>query len=147
MAVAGEVAVADARILIPFSAALRLFAGDDAAGRQVKMEGETELAMVLAKVLQNMTWEYEEDLSQIVGDVAASKIAEFGRKAIEEVKSQSVNMAEMLAEYWQEEKPLLAKKRHVEQFVKEVDVLRDDVERLAKRIEKFERKLAATRQE
>ena len=50
----------------------------------------------------------------------------------------------MLSEYWQEEQPMLAKKRHVQRFVSEVDVLRDDTERLAKRIEKLEAKLAST---
>ena len=52
-------------------------------------------------------------------------------------KQQAVNFAEMAAEYWQEESPLIAKKRHVEDFVKKVDVLRDDVERLEKRLAKL----------
>jgi ubiquinone biosynthesis protein UbiJ len=47
----------------------------------------------------------------------------------------------MLTEYWQEENPLIAKKRHVVAFVKDVDQLRDDVERLEKRIEKLKHAL------
>jgi ubiquinone biosynthesis protein UbiJ len=50
-------------------------------------------------------------------------------------------MTEMLTEYWQEENPLIAKKRHVENFVEEVDHLRDDVDRLEKRIEKLKHAL------
>jgi ubiquinone biosynthesis protein UbiJ len=45
----------------------------------------------------------------------------------------------MLAEYWLEEQPLIAKKRHLEEFSTEVDALRNDVDRLAKRLEKLER--------
>ena len=45
----------------------------------------------------------------------------------------------MLAEYWQEEKNVLAKKRHVEQFNTEVDTLRGDVARFEKRLEKLTR--------
>jgi ubiquinone biosynthesis protein UbiJ len=47
----------------------------------------------------------------------------------------------MLSEYWQEEKPLLAKKRHIEQFNTEVDTLRADVERMEKRLNKLTKKL------
>jgi ubiquinone biosynthesis protein UbiJ len=43
----------------------------------------------------------------------------------------------MLTEYWQEEQPLIAKKRHVEKFIQEVDQLRDDVARLEKRLAKL----------
>jgi len=43
----------------------------------------------------------------------------------------------MLSEYWQEEKPMLAKKRHVDQFNSEVDRLRSDVERFEKRLQKL----------
>jgi ubiquinone biosynthesis protein UbiJ len=93
--------------------------------------------------LRGMQWEYEEDLSRLIGDVPAHEIAELGRKVFSEAKKQSVNIAEMFTEYWQEEQPLIAKKRHVEQFVKDVDTLRDDVERLDKRVENLMAKLAA----
>ena len=45
----------------------------------------------------------------------------------------------MAAEYWTEERPLIAKRAHVEQFAHEVDQLRGDVERLEKRLEKLSR--------
>lgn len=143
LAIAGEAASADATISVSFMAGLRILARDETASKQVSMEGETELALALAKVLQNMRWEYEEDLSKLIGDVSAEKLAEFGRRTMGEAKAQSVNVIEMLVEYWQEEQPLIAKKRHVECFVKEVDILRNDVERLAKRLEKLEQTVAA----
>jgi ubiquinone biosynthesis protein UbiJ len=104
---------------------------------QVRIEGDTELAKAMAKVLQNMKWDYEEDLSRVIGDIPANKISAFAKSTAHEAKQQAVNFAEMAAEYWQEESPLIAKKRHVEDFVKKVDVLRDDVERLEKRLAKL----------
>ena len=43
----------------------------------------------------------------------------------------------MVSEYWQEEMPMIAKKRHVEEFVAQVDTLRADVERAEKRLDKL----------
>lgn len=141
MAIAGETATPDAAIYIPPSLALRLLAKDEAAKMQIKIEGDTPLATELSKVLQNMRWDLEEDLSQILGDIAASKAGEISRKTFAEAKKQSINLVEMLAEYWQEEKPMLAKKRHVEQFNTDVDTLRGDIARFEKRLTKLTKSL------
>ena len=58
------------------------------------------------------------------------------------MKQQSKNAADMLSEFWQEERPILAKKRHVEQFNIEVDTLKSDVARSEKRFAKLNKKLA-----
>ena len=137
LAMAADSSTNDAKISLTPSIALRLLAGDTAAQSQVNIDGDTELATTLAKVLRGMKWDYEEDLSRIVGDIPATKIGQFGRHAINTAKAQTINLAEMLTEYWQEEQPLIAKKRHVENFIQEVDQLRDDVARLEKRLAKL----------
>ncbi len=139
---AGETAVADATVHIPPSLALRLLAKDEAAKMFIKIDGDTQLATELSKVLQNMRWDIEEDLSHVTGDIAAFKIGEFSKKTFAEMKQQGINAAEMLSEFWQEEKPILAKKRHVEKFNADVDTLKSDVARLEKRLEKFQAKLS-----
>jgi ubiquinone biosynthesis protein UbiJ len=145
LAMAGEAAEPDASITVPPSVALRLLANDDAAAALAMLEGDTELAAALAKVLRGMSWEYEEDLSRLIGDVPAHKLAEFGRKAGQELRSQSLNLLQMLVEYWQEEQPMLAKKRHVESFNRDVDALREDAERLEKRMEKLSARISSVR--
>ena len=142
LSLAGETAVADATVHIPPSLALRLLAKDEAAKMLIKIDGDTHLATELSKVLQNMRWDIEEDLSHVTGDIAAFKIGEFSKKIFAEMKEQSISAAEMLGEFWQEEKPILAKKRHVEQFNADVDTLKSDVARLEKRLEKFQAKLS-----
>jgi ubiquinone biosynthesis protein UbiJ len=137
LAAAGEAAEAVAKVTLPLPVAMRLLAGDANADTLVTVEGDTELALALSRVLRNMSWEYEEDLSRLVGDAPAHQLAEFGRKAVSEVRKQSLNIADMFAEYWQEEQPLLAKKRHVNRFMQEVADLRDEVERLEKRLDKL----------
>lgn len=141
LAIAGETNVPDATITIPPSLLLRLMAKDESAKLLIKVDGDTHLATALAKVLSHVRWDYEDDLSKLTGDVSANKIGEFTRQSVSTVKDTAINLAEMLSEYWQEEKPLLAKKRHVEQFNTEVDTLRADVERLEKRLNKLTKKL------
>lgn len=142
LAMAGESATADARIIMPVPAALRLLAGDDGASALATIEGDTELAAALGRIMRGMSWEFEEDLSKVVGDIAAHQLAETGRKVAGGIRSQGLNLAQMLSEYWQEEQPMIAKKRHVDTFNREVDKLREDTERLQKRIEKLHEKLA-----
>jgi ubiquinone biosynthesis protein UbiJ len=141
LAIAGETNVPDATITIPPSLLLRLMAKDESAKLQIKVDGDTHLATALAKVLSHVRWDYEDDLSKLTGDVSANKIGEFTRQSVSSVKDTAINLAEMLSEYWQEEKPLLAKKRHVEQFNTEVDTLRADIERLEKRLNRLAKKL------
>lgn len=139
LAIAGESNIPDASITIPPSLLLRLIAKDEAAKLQIKIEGDTHLATELAKVFSQMRWDYEDDLSKIVGDVPANKMGELSRNNVNTAKATTINLAEMLSEYWQEEKPMIAKKRHVEQFNGGVDTLRADVERLEKRLNKLSR--------
>lgn len=144
LAIAGETNIPDATVTIPPSILLRLLAKDENANRQIKIEGDTHLAAELAKVFANMRWDYEDDLSNLIGDIPANKIGTFARDAANSVKETSINLAEMLSEYWQEEMPLIAKKRNVEQFNSDVDTLRADVARFEKKLAKLTKALSKT---
>ena len=137
LVMAGETNIADATVCISASLLLRLIAQDEAAKVQIVISGDTHLATEFAKVLSSMRWDYEDDLSKLVGDVSALKISQFGRDAATGIKRNSIQLAEMLSEYWQEEKPLIAKNRLVEKFNTEVDTLRADVARFEKRLTKL----------
>jgi ubiquinone biosynthesis protein UbiJ len=137
-------AAPEAIIHLPPSLALRIMAGDEAAKMQVSIEGDTHFATELSKVLQHMRWDIEEDLSHFTGDIAASKIGSTSKKILHTAKQQTINAAEMLSEYWQEEKNILAKKRHVETFNAEVDALVGDVARFEKRLQKLVKNLDIT---
>ncbi|MDI1297835.1 SCP2 sterol-binding domain-containing protein [Methylotenera sp.] len=143
LAIAGETNISDATVTIPPSLLLRLLAKDEAANRQINIEGDTHLAAELAKVLSNMRWDYEDDISNLIGDIPANKIGTFARDTANSVKETGINLAEMLSEYWQEEMPLIAKKRHVEQFNAEVDTLGSDVARFEKKLAKLTKSIKA----
>ena len=141
LTIAGETHAPEANIHADPSLILRILAGDESAKTQIKIDGDVHFAAELGKVLQHMRWDVEEDLSKFVGDIAANKTVSAGKKVFAEAKKQTINVAEMLSEFWQEEKPILTKKRHIAQFNADVDTLRSDVARFEKRLEKLTKKL------
>lgn len=141
LAIAGATNTPDATVTIPISLLPRLISKDESVKMHINIEGDTHLAAELAKVFANMRWDYEDDLSKVVGDIPANKIGEFSRKTVNAVKETTTNLAEMLSEYWQEEKPMIAKKRHIETFNEQVDTLRADTARFEKKLQKLTQKL------
>ncbi|MEE9331829.1 MAG: SCP2 sterol-binding domain-containing protein [Methylophilaceae bacterium] len=141
LGIATDNADIDASIHIPPSLALRLAAKDETAKLLINIEGDSHLAAELAKILQLMRWDFEEDLSQVMGDIPANKAALFSKKVFITAKKQSLNAVEMLSEYWQEEKPILAKKWRVEQFNNQVDTLRSDYARFEKVLDKLAKRV------
>ena len=139
----GEVAAAvpgaardlDAR-LSPFLL-LRLAANEEAAFREIEMQGDMELGQDISFLARNLTWDVEEDLSRVVGDIAAHRIVAAARGAREWGRDASLRVAQGAAEYWTEESPLIATRVKIDSFVEGVAELRDAVERLAKRVEKL----------
>ena len=131
-------AVPDVTVRVTPALMLRLMARDASAWREVKVEGDAEFAAALNHVARNLRWDVEEDLSRVFGDIAAHRMVETGRKLDNWGRQGADNLARSFAEYWTEERPLIASRGDVEQFTREVDTLRDDVARLEKRIEQRE---------
>lgn len=129
--------VAHTFITLTPALALRILAGDRTAEREARLDGDTALAQEIAYLAQHLTWEFEEDLSKVFGDVIAYRIGKTARDLNQWRLQASGNLAESFRDYWVHERPLVAACEAVEQFHREVDQLRDDVERLEKRIAKL----------
>lgn len=114
---------------------LRVAARDEAVWRDVIIDGDTAFATAIHHLWQHLRWDAEEDLSKVVGDVAAHRIAESGRTLQRWAQAGSDNLAHSFAEYWTEERPLIAAKQDIARFTAEVDQLRDDTARLEKRFD------------
>ena len=134
-----EGAASDLRVRISPFLLPRLAAGEEAAFREIEMEGDMELAQEISYLARNLSWDAEEDLSSVVGDIAAHRIAAAGRAMAHWTREAAVRTAQGAAEYWTEESPLIASRVKVEDFVRNVSDLRDAVERLDKRVERLER--------
>ncbi|MFC5472856.1 ubiquinone biosynthesis accessory factor UbiJ [Paraherbaspirillum soli] len=103
----------------------------------VKIEGDADFANAISQVSQSLRWDAEQDLSKLVGDIAAVRIVAGARSAVAGVQSVHRKVTENLAEYFLEEQPLLVRPQAVSDFTNDVTKLRDDLERLAKRINKL----------
>ena len=114
---------------------LRIVARDETAWRDVAVEGDTAFAGVIHQLWQHLHWDAEEDLSKLVGDAAAHRIAGSGRTLQQWLHSGGDSLARSFSEYWTAEQPLIAEKSAVARFNADIDRLRDDVARLEKRIE------------
>jgi ubiquinone biosynthesis protein UbiJ len=115
----------------------RLLAGDESAYRDIAISGDAELAQEISFLARNLDWDFEEDLSKAVGDIAAHRIANGLRAARHWSRDAGLRIVQGAAEYWTEESPLIASRVKVEDFVAEVSQLRDAIERLEKRIERL----------
>jgi ubiquinone biosynthesis protein UbiJ len=136
----GEIAAAapgtavDVHIRLTPAAAARILAGDEAAHEQVAVDGDSEFAQALQFVVRNARWDVEEDLARVVGDTLAHRAVGAGRAVLQLQARAAASLARNLSDYWLEERPLIARRADVADWVQEVDRLRDDVERLAQRI-------------
>jgi len=116
----------------------RWLADRDAASREVTVEGDAEFAAAISYVAANLRWDFEEDLSRVVGDIVAHRVGETLR-GVERWRRATARAAEdNLVEYLTEEKRVLPTRLQTERFMQEVDELRDAVERLDKRLARLE---------
>lgn len=125
---------ADATCVIPPSLLPRLALNDAAAFSDIQTSGDPALLAEIFYLSRNLGWDAAEDLSRFTGDLAAERIVQAVRHQRQHWQGGALNLAEALAEYWTEERPLLAKPHQVAEFVRQVDVLRDDLARLEARL-------------
>ena len=108
-----------------------LFAGG------VQISGDTELGQRFGALLKDIDIDWEEQLARVVGDLAAHQVGNVVRGGLRWGAQARESLGLDLKEYLQEELRLLPVRPEIESFLAEVDGLRDDVERLAARVERL----------
>lgn len=111
---------------------------DESVLRETTFTGDAELAATLQFLARHLEWDVEEDLSRVVGDVAAHRIAGGAREFLAWQKEAALRLGQNFAEYLTEEASVIAAPADVTAFAHAVDDLRDAVERLEKRIARLE---------
>lgn len=112
----------------------------DPAGRFIGVGQDAALARELAEIFGALHWDAEEDLSRIVGDIAAHKLASAASRVLDWHRNAAETIAGSWVEHWQEENPMLAQPEAVRAFFGEVEQLHGRVERLAQKIEQLSSK-------
>ncbi|WP_306395382.1 ubiquinone biosynthesis accessory factor UbiJ [Telluria beijingensis] len=108
----------------------------------VKIEGDAEFANVISQLANGLRWDAEHDLERVVGPLGARRLAGGARSMTQGATEAGRRLAENLAEFLAEERPVLVRPARREAFAGDVVRLRDDVERTAKRIARLEQALA-----
>lgn len=102
----------------------RFFADD------IKMEGNAEMAQTMIQVFDELHIDWEDYLSQLVGDVPAHHTGRFIKKAFGWLKKTKNTLMLDINDYLHEEKRLYPSKDEIEHFYHDVDELKMAVDRL-----------------
>jgi len=114
----------------------RLFSGD------VVISGDTETGQQFKRMLEQLDIDWEEQLSQITGDVIAHQVGRGIRNFISWGRQVEDSLLQDTSEYLEEEAVLVATRNEVDSFNHAVDTVRNDVERLEARLGRLAKNMA-----
>jgi len=111
--------------------------GEEHALRSVEVSGNARLATEVMRLARRLRWDFEEDLSRLVGDVAAHRIAQAARAFAAWHADAAARLAAAAADYATDESGLLVRRAELDAHAGELLALRDAIERLDKRISRL----------
>jgi ubiquinone biosynthesis protein UbiJ len=104
----------------------------------MELTGDAHLANEFQQLLEYAKPDIEEELSGVVGDVAAHRLGEIARGVSDWTRNASSTMGANIREYLQEESRDVPSRYEVDRFAGNVNTLRDDVDRLEARIDRLQ---------
>lgn len=108
---------------------------------EIRVEGDLDAGRELRAILTALDIDWEEQLSRLVGDVAAHQIGNAARSLARWLARSALSLQDDLGDYLREESRLLPNPDEVEALLSAIDVLRADTDRLEQRIIRLEQKL------
>lgn len=108
-----------------------LFSGD------VVIRGDVELGRRFMRILDEMDIDWEEHLSHLTGDIIAHKTGNVVREVGQWWQQTLGTLAGDASKFMQQESELLPEAAALSQFMNEVDILRDDLDRLEARVRRL----------
>jgi ubiquinone biosynthesis protein UbiJ len=111
--------------------------GEEALTRAIDVSGNARLASEVMLLARQLRWDAEEELSRVVGDVAAHRIAATVRSLAAWPLDAGRRLAEAMAEHAVEEARLLVRRGEHESHAAALAALSDALARLDKRIDRL----------
>jgi ubiquinone biosynthesis protein UbiJ len=118
-------------------------ADEPLAGGQVEVRGDAEIAEKFRELARLLRPDPEEELSLLIGDVAAHRIGRLTRGALDWSRVAASTLLKDVGEYFSHERGDLVSREEGEQFLRDVDALREDTDRLEVRIGLLQQRLAS----
>jgi ubiquinone biosynthesis protein UbiJ len=103
----------------------------------VDIVGDAVIAQQFRRLLNYGRPDLEEELSNVIGDVAAHGVGEVARGVGRWGREASAIVRQNVSEYLQEESRVVPSRYEIEHFSKHVETLRDDVDRLEARLNRL----------
>jgi len=103
----------------------------------VDISGDTEFGQIIRGILSNIDIDWEEHLSNVVGDVAAHKIGLCVSKILKIGEHSRTTLRTNLKEYLQQEIQQVPTAEQVEKYIHDVGILQNDVDRAEARINRL----------
>lgn len=107
----------------------------------VEMMGNTHFLAALQQILKRLDIDWEEMLTQVVGDIAGHQAAELIRSKLRWAGDRASNIQRLASEFLSEELKVLPSKAELAFFNRQVDEIQLDVERLAARFEQLAKRI------
>jgi ubiquinone biosynthesis accessory factor UbiJ len=107
----------------------------------MEISGDVGLAQEFQQILKNLDIDWEEHLSQWVGDTAAHKLGRVFKHTRNYIRETQQTIGMDISEYLRYEKEILPDRDEVELFNSAVDKIRNDTERLVQRLEKLQARI------
>ena len=104
---------------------------------RIELGGDTHLAQSFSRILSDLDPDWEEMLSGVAGDATAHQLGNAFRAVSRWSRRNSRVLQGDLGEYLTEERRLLPTSFEFDEWREKVETLRDDVDRLAARIDRF----------
>ncbi len=113
--------------------------GEDAIrDGSLELIGDAEVAQAFQKLLGYGKPDIEEELSGVIGDVAAHRLGEVARSVSSWGREAGATLRQNITEFLQEERRDVPSRYEVEAFTRKIDELRDDVARVEARLNHLE---------
>jgi ubiquinone biosynthesis accessory factor UbiJ len=101
---------------------------------QIELGGDVQLARALKNIFDSLDIDWEEKVARMIGDWPAHQIGIFTRRFKQWNQRSHESVQRSAGEYLQEESRLLPARIEIENFIADVDALREAVDRLEARI-------------
>lgn len=106
--------------------------------REMEITGDVALAQYFQQLMKNLDLDWEEYLSQQVGDTMAHKLGNLFRGVHRFSRETAATLGMDISEYLRFERETVPDQSEVDEFITGVDELRNDIERLKQRISRLE---------
>jgi ubiquinone biosynthesis protein UbiJ len=100
----------------------------------LKVEGDVMVAAAVGEIAQHLRWDIEEDLSRLVGDVVAHRMAGAARAGVLQAQAIGDRAQSGLRQFLVDEDRQLLERRQFDQFGQELSDLEARLDRLAQRV-------------